>query len=306
MTKILITGANGFFGRNLIRSWRNRHTLYGIDLPTHLSKNATREPYADYLSSIVAPCDITGHDLVPLMSQMTRSEIVIHLAAKTRITPSWNEQQSYYNTNLIGSLSAFEIAQGLGVKKFVYFSSSSVYGTNKNMSEYSAMNPTNPYAVSKMAAETALTVQANKGDTELIIVRPFTMYGDFMALGKYSLAISKFLEAWEKDEPLILEGTGSQSRDFVHADDAIQALELILEKAKHLDIFNIGTGTTASIKSIADFISDKQILGPARTGHIERTCADITRLTALGYKPKVDLFEWLTDELAKRTITKNI
>ena len=123
-----------------------------------------------------------------------------------------------------------------------------------------------------------------------------------MSIGKYSLAISKFLEAAERDEPLLLEGNGSQSRDFVHAADAVQALELIMLKGKAEEIYNIGTGVSTSIKSIADAISPKQIMAPQRTGHIQKTCADIRKITALGYRPTINLVDWLTNEIKQRKL----
>jgi UDP-glucose 4-epimerase len=129
-------------------------------------------------------------------------------------------------------------------------------------------------------------------------VRPFTMYGDYMNFGTYSLVIAKFVKALEKDVPLLLEGGGTQERDFVHAHDAIRALELIMEHGRHGDIFNIGTGKTVTVKEIADLVSHKQVIGPERTGAIQRTCADITRLQQLGYTPKIELLDWLTKYIA--------
>jgi UDP-glucose 4-epimerase len=148
-----------------------------------------------------------------------------------------------------------------------------------------------------MAAEYALKAQALKGDTELIIVRPFTMYGPFMRTGTYSLVIAKFIKAYINNVPLVLEGTGNQTRDFIHVTDAIAALELIMEHGNHGDVFNIGTGNSVTIKELADVVSSRQIVAPPRTGAIGRTCADISKLTNLGYEPKIQVLEWLTDHL---------
>jgi nucleoside-diphosphate-sugar epimerase len=174
------------------------------------------------------------------------------------------------------------------------------------MKESDQLMPTNPYAVSKAAAEMALTAQSLKGQTELIIVRPFTMYGDYMNIGKHALAIAKFIRAAERDEPLIIEGTGLQERDFVHADDAVRALELIIEKGRHKDIYNIGTGKYVSIKSIADAVSFKQVVAPERTGPVQRTWADVSKLRAMGFVPEVDLLDWLTVYLEINKIYKRI
>ena len=127
-----------------------------------------------------------------------------------------------------------------------------------------------------------------------------------MNLGKDALAIAKFIRAAERDEPLIIEGTGQQERDFVHADDAVRALELIIEKGRHKDVFNIGTGKYVSIKSIADAVSFKQVLAPARTGPVQRTWADISKLRAMGFTPSIDLLDWLTVYLETNKIYKRI
>ena len=295
--RILITGANGFFGRNLCRAWKDQHDLLLTDLPPELFAIQTKEPYNTDKHNWFH-CDIRDSAYV-VNDHLKNIDMVIHLAAKTRIDPSWNEFESYYNTNITASQTLYQIAQNNGVKKFIYFSSSSVYGNslNKQQSETDLLSPTNPYAVSKMAAEAALGVQSMKGGTELIIVRPFTMYGDFMSYGTYSLAIARFLKALERGQPIIIEGGGTQTRDFVHASDAIAALELIMEHGKNGDVFNIGTGTTTSIKTLADIVSEQQVQASARIGAVKRTCANIEKLQSLGYQPKIKIKEWLTERV---------
>lgn len=300
MKRILITGIDGFFGRNLVEHWLNKYELIGIDLPPQLfDEDSQTLSWYQSINHIDLREDSNYYkDLLEGV------DTVIHCAAKTRIDPSWNEFYDYYNTNISASQKLLKVSQEMGVKKFVYFSSSSVYGNNGTIcqTEDSPMCPSSPYAVSKMAAEYALKAQALKGETELIIVRPFTMYGPFMRTGTYSLVIAKFIKAYLNNVPLVLEGTGSQTRDFVHVSDAIQALELIMEHGSHGDVFNIGTGNSVTIKQLADIVSPKQILAPARTGAIGITCADISKLTNLGYEPKIQVLEWLSNHLQQLKI----
>jgi len=301
--RILITGIDGFFGRNLTKAWLNKYELLGIDLPPQLF---------DGPDEVVKWHHSINHidlreDSAYYKELLLGVDVVVHLAARTRINQSWNEYSDYYNTNITASQSLMAACQTAGVRKFIYFSSSSVYGNSDNpvQSETDLLSPTNPYAVSKMAAEMALRTQSLKGETELVIVRPFTMYGDYMNFGRYSLAIAKFLKAYSNNEPLSIDGDGTQRRDFVHASDAISALELILKHGKNGDVYNIGTGTTVSIQEIADAISSKQVLVPDRTGAIKLTCADITKLQALGYQPRVRLLDWLTQQVKEFKITKS-
>jgi nucleoside-diphosphate-sugar epimerase len=299
MANIFITGSNGFVGQNLIKVWQDRHTITGVDCsPRSLQ---TREVPPTNFNDINADLN---EELYAVKDFIQGQDVVVHCAARTRIDPSWSEFKDYYNTNIAMTQDLLRECQLAGVKKFIYFSSSSVYGhsSRRQQSESDPLRPTSPYAVSKASAELALSVQCLKGNTEVVVVRPFTMYGDYMNFGKYSLAIARFLQATEQDHPLILENAGVQSREYVHVLDCVQALELIIEQGRHGDVYNIGTGNSITIKSIADAISSKQIIAPARTGHIDRTCADITRLGHLGYEPKHDLFRWLTEYKKKLKI----
>jgi UDP-glucose 4-epimerase len=281
----MITGACGFLGRNLVRHLQSNHELVLLDLID-----------AWETSSIIHHVDV-ARELATVDALMEGVDIVLHLANRARIDPSWNDYADYYETNITGSQNVLAAAQRAGVKKFIYISSSSVYGNNgcTPQKETDPLCPTNPYAVSKMAAEWALRAQAQKGDTELIIVRPFTMYGNFMTRGPYSLVISKFIVAWLTEKPLELHGGGLQTRDFLHASDAVKAMELIIDHGKNGEVFNLGSGVSVSIKDLADIVSDRQTITEHRVGAVDCTCADITSLRALGFEPKVDVKQWLTD-----------
>ena len=292
MKRILITGIDGFFGRNLVDRWIDKYEMLGIDLPPDLfdERNEEAIKWAHSINHI----DIR-EDPEHYQELFHGVDTVVHCAAKTRINPSWHQYPDYYSTNITGSQNIFAMAQKLGVKKFIHFSSSSVYGNQEGqLSETNNLYPTNPYAVSKAAGEMALTAQSVKGDTELIIVRPFTMYGEHMNFGQHGLVIAKFLKAMSKGEPLMLEGGGNQIRDFIHANDAIDALELIMEHGNHKDVYNIGTGQTVSVKELADVVSSKQVIAPDRVGAVQSTWADISKLEQFGYSPKVKVKDWLT------------
>lgn len=281
LMNILITGAQGFLGRNLSKHLRNsEHRLILADLHG-----------GDDISVLDVNKDY--HQLAELMAS---ADVVIHAANRARINPSWHYFDSYYSTNITGSQHVFKVAQQKKVKKFIYISSSSVYGNIPGpQKETDLPLPTNPYGVSKLAAEHALRVQSLCGDTELIIVRPFCMYGEFMDKGSEALVLSKFLTAWVEGQSLVLDGGGQQTRDFIHASDAVKGLMTIIQHGTHGDTFNLGSGATTSIKQLADIVSDKQTIGPGRIGNVTCTHADISKLQSLGFKPKVNVCEWLTN-----------
>jgi UDP-glucose 4-epimerase len=294
MRKMLITGAYGFMGRNLIRAWHQTHDIMGLDLPPELWTGASFDPFVNLVP--IYHYDLQD-EIYLVNNRLQGVDTVIHCANRARIQPSWEHYADYYNTNITATQRLFALCQKSGVKTFVYFSSSSVYGNSnkQTQSEDDALVPTNPYAVSKLAAEHALRVQALRGNTRLIVVRPFTMYGDFMNYGPHGLVIAQYLRALRDDKPLMLEGGGTQTRDFVHADDAVRALELILNHAEPGSVYNIGSGRTVAIKQLADCVSTKQIIAPHRIGAVQSTCADIAKLQQLGYAPQVDVVAWLTD-----------
>jgi len=301
--KIMITGACGFLGQNLVRNLPHKMIL--MDQPPHLFDEAVRESW--FHDQPIFHADINEHMNV-IKDKLKDVDVIIHLASKTRIPPSWDQYPDYYRTNITGAQQLFEACQSVGVKKFILVSSSSVYGNNNTLRQHETdrLCPTNPYAVSKMAAEAALTAVAQGGNTELIIVRPFTMYGDYMDFGDDALVIGKFLRAWENEDPLFIHGNGEQSRDFLHAWDACKGIELIIEHGRQGDIFNLGTGESVTIKQLADVVSQKQVLVPDRKGSVERTQADISRLRALGYKPTVRVLDWLTEQVDERKLKEII
>ena len=298
MSRILITGANGFLGRNLVAYLRDRHELLLVDLPTHRITNHQLEPFDTSLH--IEYLDVT-QDLHKLNNMLEGVDIVIHCANQARIDPSWSEYQSYYTTNISGSQKFFELCQQRKVKRFIYISSSSVYGNNGQeiQTEDGALNPSNPYAVSKLAAEWALRVQSQKvWITELIIVRPFTMYGPCMDYSNRALMIPKFLKCFVAGDPLLLHGDGLQERDFLFSGDAVRGIELIFEQGQRDTIYNLGSGKSYSVKQIADSISNKQVKTPDRLGPIRRTQANISKIQQLGFEPKTDVIDWITDQIA--------
>ena len=301
--RILITGAFGFLGRNLVDHLEKDHDLILTDRETDLFETEAMSKWM--IGKHIVFCDL-DKEAEKLQEVLPLVDCVIHCAAMTRIPPSWNLYKQYYETNILTSTLLYILCQAYGVKKFVFISSSSVYGNNgtDTQTEDSPLMPTNPYAVSKMSAEHALKVQSLMGKTELVIIRPFTMYGDYMNLGPDALVIGKFIKARDDKEPLQLDGGGTQTRDFLHASDAVEGIKLIVENGQDGDIFNLGTGRSVTIKQLADIISPKQVTTPQRRGHVERTQADITKLSKLGYEPKVDVLEWLTELMSYSKVTE--
>jgi UDP-glucose 4-epimerase len=307
MSKLMITGANGFLGRNAVEPLRQMfdETVL-VDRPHH-DWDPNQSARSSWVHNNEVYHAVVGEDQSFVSKLLKDVDTVVHFGNTSRIDPSWAYYGEYYNNNITNTQRFFQLCQQMGVKKFIHISSSSVYGNNGKQvqKETDPTMPTNPYAVSKLAGEWALYVQSQRSDTELIIVRPFTMYGKFMDYGVNALVVAKFINAWERNEPLVLHGSGEQRRDFLHVSDAIQGLKLIIEHGEHGDVFNLGTGKSVSIKQLADCVSSKQILGPDREGAISVTHADITRLRNIGYEPTVNVLEWLTNHIEELKLKSN-
>lgn len=305
--RVMILGANGFLGRNLVHFLDTKEDIKQIliDRPPDLFDESVKESW--WHNHDVFHADLT-EELWTIKDRLKGVDTVINLANKARIEPSWIFYEQYYGLNVSATQKVFSLCQTMGVRRFIQVSSSSVYGNNGTsiQRENDPLEPTNPYAVSKMAGEWALKVQARRGKTELIVVRPFTMYGNFMDYSENALVIAKFISAYEKREPLLLHGGGTQSRDFLHASDAVDGLWRITEQGKNGEVYNLGTGKSVTIKSLADIVSDKQIITPPRIGAIETTCADISKLRKLGFEPKIDVLEWLQTTMKELIMNKII
>lgn len=302
--KMLITGATGFLGLNLVNHYKSKDFELSLldkhpdlfDFEKQLLWNKIKPLIDIKIHTYYYDLTEEAHHTKHLLKNV---DTVVHLANVARIEPSWKQYEHYYNTNITATQQFFQLCQEAGVKRFVYVSSSSVYGNNGQevQTEDGPLCPTNPYAVSKMAAEWALRVQSQRGNTELIIVRPFTMYGSFMDNGDNALVIAKFLKARSKGEPLTIHGDGTQSRDFLHADDAVQGLSLIIEHGKPNEIYNLGSGTTTRIKDLANMIDSKHVLVPHRTGPVQITHANIDKLKLLGYNPIHNIQDWIISQI---------
>jgi nucleoside-diphosphate-sugar epimerase len=277
MKHILVTGAAGFFGSQLLPKLKQSgYQVTGLD----------RNPGSDIHLEVADLIDIDQYDTV------------IHLANTARIEPSWKDPISYITNNVSTTLRFFQQCQHAGIKRFFYFSSSSVYGNNDVgvQREDSPLCPTNPYATSKATAEQLLTMYSHLGSTELIIVRPFTMYGATMDTGVTGLAVGKYVRSYVRGDPLVIHGTGLQRRDFLHVDDAVDMMLVLLNHTQGSGVYNLGSGHSVSIIEIAKTISTHHRYCENRPGPEYNTCADVTKIKQMGYTSKIKILDWLAEQ----------
>jgi UDP-glucuronate 4-epimerase len=227
-------------------------------------------------------------------------DVIIHLAAKAGVRPSIADPLPYEETNILGTQRLLDFAVQKKVKKFVFASSSSVYGVNENFpwKEDELLLPISPYAMTKLSGEMAGHVYHKLYQLPFIALRFFTVYGPGQ---RPDLAIHRFTKAIIQDEPITMFGDGSTSRDYTYVDDTVQGvLSAINYDQTSFEIINLGNNYGVSLKdliaAIEEVVGKKAIIDeqPEQPGDVPRTFADISKAKRLlNYQPKTELKEGL-------------
>jgi UDP-glucose 4-epimerase len=301
--KYAVTGGAGFIGSHLIRTLLNQgHTVTAIDnLNTGRMDNI--KPVLDKIDFVKG--DIRDFEL--LKSKFKDVDGVFHEAALASVQESFSKEKEYHEVNVEGTENILRLAKEFEFK-IVYASSSSVYGNPVRIPivEGDPKNPINPYAQTKLDDERIATKYANEG-VHVIGLRYFNVFGERQSQA-YAGVIKKFLKKANNGEAPIINGDGSQTRDFVYVDDVVQANILAMKSHVNHEFFNVGTGTTISVLELANLIIDAFVLslkpfhGPELPGDVKITKADISLAKKLlGWQPKVDIKEWLKAVITART-----
>jgi UDP-glucuronate 4-epimerase len=227
---------------------------------------------------------------------------VIHLAAVCGVRPSIENPEEYYSVNVNGSLNLLEACKNRKIQKFIFASSSSIYGNNPKVpfSENDTVdNQISPYAETKKVGERLCRSYYNLNDMSVACLRFFTVYGPRQ---RPDLAIHKFTELIFNNQEIPFYGDGDSERDYTYIDDVIEGIiktiEWIKQGHKKFEIFNLGESNTVSlklmVKTLENVIGKKAIINPLpmQPGDVIRTYADISKSRkVLGYTPKTDFQE---------------
>ncbi|NDF27713.1 MAG: NAD-dependent epimerase/dehydratase family protein [Nitrosopumilaceae archaeon] len=213
----------------------------------------------------------------------------------------------YYQSNVEGTKNILKIAKEFGAK-IVYASSSSVYGNPVKIpiQEDDPKNPINPYAQTKLDDEHLAAEYAKMG-VRVIGLRYFNVFGERQSQ-QYAGVIKKFVKRVRNNEPPIIYGDGSQTRDFVYVRDVIRANILAMKSKVEHSFFNVGTNTSISVLELANLIVSafgsnlKPIHAAPLPGDVQITQADISHAKKmLGWEPKTEIRQWLCDTIAAKT-----
>jgi UDP-glucose 4-epimerase len=302
----LVTGVAGFVGSHLAeRLLREGHDVIGIDcfVPYYprWMKEKNVAGLVDHPRFRFLEADLLQTDLPGLLGQGI--EYVFHQAAQAGVRASWGEEFAEYTTlNVLATQRLLEAAKAHPLQKFVYASSSSIYGdvTVLPMREDALPRPMSPYGVSKLAAEHLCYLYCKNFGVPTIALRYFTVYGPRQ---RPDMAFHRFLRFLSEGRAIPVYGDGGQTRDFTYVDDIVEANLLARDAAVVGEVFNIGGGTTIALNDAiavcAEVVGTRAILQvqPVEKGDVRQTLADVSRAQhCLGYRPRVRLAEGLAAE----------
>ena len=294
--RILVTGGAGFIGSHLVE--KLLAAGHGV---------AILDDFNDFYDPQIKHANITGFakdteiyhvDLRDVASvrnvfQRQKFDAIAHLAARAGVRPSIQHPQLYYDTNVTGTLHLLDAARIAGVERFIFASSSSVYGASKTVpfsEDQRLIQTLSPYAATKIAGEFLCSTYSHLYQMRVVAFRYFTVYGPRQ---RPDLAIHQFTRRIYAGQPIDQFGNGTTRRDYTYIDDVIQGTIATLKYDGPLfDIFNLGESETIQLKDLIGAIENA--LGrkakinrlPEQPGDMPLTCANISKArNLLGYNP---------------------
>jgi UDP-glucuronate 4-epimerase len=296
--KVMVTGCAGFIGSHAADECLARgHRVIGVDMMTDYYSVAQKQENLDRLLGS-EQFDHLAVDLVELPDGVLDDvEVVYHLAGQPGVRQSWRDEFNVYLArNVLATQRLLELSASSGVARFIYSSSSSVYGNAESYPVDESMRPQpfSPYGVTKLAGEHLCTLYAQNFGLPVVSLRYFTVYGPAQ---RPDMATHRLFEAALTGSAFPLYGTGEQLRDFTFVDDVVRANLLAAEADVEPGlVFNIAGGGECSMLELIELVeqvSGREIEVDRRDverGDVHRTGASIDRAARrLGWAPQVSL-----------------
>jgi UDP-glucuronate 4-epimerase len=308
--RALVTGCAGFVGSHLTEALlADGEEVLGVDCFNdnygRREKLRNLERAMDWDGFEFVPIDLARGDLFDLVAAC---DTVFHLAAEPGVRASWGDRfEQYLRNNVLATQQLLEAAASSPQNRFVYASSSSIYGEAETSPtpEDVTPRPISPYGLTKLSAEQLCDLYHGSHGIGVVSLRLFSVYGPRQ---RPDMAFNAFCRAALEGAPIDVFGDGEQTRDFTYVGDVITGLRLAV-RAPGVEgrVFNIGGGSQASVNEALSLIADlagrrlRIRHGEAPNGDVRDTCADTTRTSrALGFVPRTSLadglaaeFEWM-------------
>lgn len=296
--RFLVTGGAGFIGSHLVDRLltQNPARVTVVDnfdeFYDQHTKRSNIENHLRHPAYRLVETDIRNYNSLRQLFSEEVFDVIIHLAAKAGVRPSVADPRGYQEVNIAGTLNLLELAERNGIKKFVFGSSSSVYGPAAipPFKEDASLSPISPYAATKAAGELLAHTYSHLYGMNITCLRFFTVYGPRQ---RPDLAIHKFARLIASGRPIPVYGDGLAERDFTYIDDILQGVMAAIDyDATPFEVINLGESQTITVNRMIELLEDalgqKAVIDhqPPQPGDMPRTHADIAKAgRLLGYQP---------------------
>jgi len=302
MSTILVTGGAGFIGSHLceklledgheVINLDNFNDFYDPRIKKRNIQNALSNPRYTLIEG-----DIRDEKLLNDIFSTNGIDMIVHLAALAGVRKSISNPLEYIDVDIKGTVSLLENTRKYKVKKFVYASTSSVYGLNPTPFKETdkIYSPVSPYAAAKEAGELFCRTYHLLYGTPIVCLRFFTVYGPRQ---RPEMAIHYFTRSIDEGKDISIFGDGSSSRDYTYIDDIVNGIAAAIDLKCEFEVFNLGNSNPTMLNDLVELI-EKKLGKPAcrlylgnQSGDVEHTYADISKARAmLGYNPSVPIEE---------------
>jgi len=298
MQRAIVTGGAGFIGSHIVNKLIDMGIQVSIidDFSTGKVENVNPAAYC-------WKQDLTTVNVDDLTEFMRGVDVVFHLAALARVQPSIEQPIPYHDANVTATHNLLVAASNAGVGRFVFSSSSSVYGDAKvPTGEEHKLNPISPYALHKLIGEQYCKLYSFLHDIDTVCLRYFNVYGDRMSLdGAYRLAIPIFATQIKEGKPCTINNDGKQRRDYTYVGDVVKANIMCATADREFDgeVYNVGNGDNISVNELVDMMGGEKTYGNKVVEPFE-TLASYAKIDLeLDWQPEGNLKKWITKYMEK-------
>jgi dTDP-glucose 4,6-dehydratase len=307
--RLLVTGGAGFIGSNFVHYWLERHPddeLVVYDLLTYAGNRESLAPVEDRIAFVQG--DICDRELAEATLSERETEVVVNFAAESHNSLAVVDPTRFFRTNVLGTQTLLDASRAAGVERFHHVSTCEVYGdlaldTDDVFTEDSPYRPRTPYNASKAGADHAVRAYFETFGLPVTITNCSNNYGPFQFPEK---VIPLFTTNALRDEPLPMYASTQNKREWLHVLDHCEAIDLVLQRGRAGETYNVGSGIEATIEEIADRVLDLtgkpsslKTIVPDRPGHDRRYLLDATKISdELGWKPAYGFADGLAETVA--------
>ncbi len=307
--RLLVTGGAGFIGSNFVHYWLERHPddeLVVYDLLTYAGNRESLAPVEDRIAFVQG--DICDRELAEATLSEHETEVVVNFAAESHNSLAVVDPTRFFRTNVLGTQTLLDASRAAGVERFHHVSTCEVYGdlaldTDDVFTEDSPYRPRTPYNASKAGADHAVRAYFETFGLPVTITNCSNNYGPFQFPEK---VIPLFTTNALRDEPLPMYASTQNKREWLHVLDHCEAIDLVLQRGRAGETYNVGSGIEATIEEIADRVLDLtgkpsslKTIVPDRPGHDRRYLLDATKISdELGWKPAHGFADGLAETVA--------